>query len=132
MDDHNSAVASGASRVAGSRTGHRANADYQTSRQSGQGPLSGEFQDTNRRATTGANASIDPGRRRRFRPLFFIFRHVMIPDYSHCRGRQGRGMRRPQGEGLAGILRVPRCRRADSPFANHSGDFFGDALLQGP
>src|ERR1017187_1273772 len=32
----------------------------------------------------------------------------------------------------SGIFRVPRCRRADSPFANHSGDFFGDALLQGP
>jgi hypothetical protein len=23
------------------------------------------------------------------------------------------------------------CRRADSPFANHSGHFFDDALLQG-
>ena len=27
---------------------------------------------------------------------------------------------------------VPRCRRVDSPFANHSGYFFGNALLQGP
>src|ERR1019366_4068800 len=29
----------------------------------------------------------------------------------------------------AGIFRVPRCRRVDSPFANHSGYFFGNALL---
>jgi hypothetical protein len=31
----------------------------------------------------------------------------------------------------AGTLRVPRCRWADSPSVNNSGDFFGGAPLQG-
>ena len=34
-------------------------------------------------------------------------------------------------EGAAGTFRVPRCRWADSPSVNNSGDFFGGALLQG-
>jgi hypothetical protein len=32
----------------------------------------------------------------------------------------------------AGIFRVPRCRWADSPFADNRRHFFGHALLQGP
>jgi hypothetical protein len=30
----------------------------------------------------------------------------------------------------AGIFRVPRCRRADSPSVDNSDDFFGGAFLQ--
>src|ERR1700680_1479982 len=35
------------------------------------------------------------------------------------------------GNVATGNVRVPRCRWADSPAVNHSGHFFGGALLQG-
>ena len=35
------------------------------------------------------------------------------------------------GNVAAGTVRVPRCRWSDSPAVDHSGDFFGVALLQG-
>src|ERR1700687_2817182 len=34
------------------------------------------------------------------------------------------------GDVAAGIFRVPRCRRADSPSVDNSDDFFGGAFLQ--
>jgi hypothetical protein len=71
-------------RNAKQRTCQRANADDHTSRQSGHGPLSSKFQNTNGCAASGAEPSTDPGRSRGFSFLFFIFCHFVIPrDRPH-------------------------------------------------